>query len=204
MTPLEAALRDAVKALDDLRVGFALIGGLALATWAEPRITRDIDLAVAVDSDQQAESVTYGMRDRGYELLTLIDHAPTGRLGTVRMRWPGPLPVLTDLLFASSGIEPEIVAAARTRPIGEDLVGPVACPGHLVAMKLLSRNPEHRWQDHGDLIALAEVLEAEDVETAAEAAGLIVERGFHRDRDLPALLDEYLEAFRPDLRRQSG
>ncbi len=37
-------------------VGFALVGGLAVSARSEPRFTRDIDLAVAVDGDQQAES----------------------------------------------------------------------------------------------------------------------------------------------------
>jgi len=198
--PLEAALRSTVGSLTELGAEFALVGGLAVAAWAEPRITRDVDMAVAVGSDAEAEATVFAMRERGYEVVTLLDHVPTGRLGTVRLNWPGPVPLLVDLLFTSSGIEGEIVAAARQRTIAPELTGPVACPGHLVAMKLLSRNPETRWQDHGDLVALSAVIDGADVAEARAATRLIVARDFHRDRDLPALLDEYLAGFRPDLR----
>lgn len=193
MTPLESVLRLGVEALDDMQVGFALVGGLAVSAWAEPRTTRDVDLAVAVEDDSQAEEVAFAMRLRGYEVVTVLDHLPTGRLGTIRLRTPGPLPVLTDLLFASSGIEPEIVAAAQRRTIVAGLEGPVACPGHLVAMKLLARNAE-RFQDSADLQVLRPVLDATDVELARTAVRLIAARGFHRDRDLTADLEAYLAA----------
>ena len=55
MTDLEAALRRAVAALATRR--FALVGGLAVGVRGEPRMTRDVDLAVAVADDAGAEDV---------------------------------------------------------------------------------------------------------------------------------------------------
>jgi len=43
---LTAALRGAMAALNDIGVGYALIGGLAVSARAEPRFTRDVDLVV--------------------------------------------------------------------------------------------------------------------------------------------------------------
>ena len=60
-----------------------------------------------------------------------------------------------DLLFASSGIEPEIVAAADWVESVLGLRVRVARRGHLLALKLLSRSPE-RPQDQWDLVALRE------------------------------------------------
>ena len=53
MTPLQFAVR---CVLDDLATQrLALVGGLAVSARAEPRFTRDVDLAVAVVSDDEAE-----------------------------------------------------------------------------------------------------------------------------------------------------
>jgi predicted nucleotidyltransferase len=39
-------LKGALKALDDARIDYALVGGLAVAVWGAPRATKDIDLLV--------------------------------------------------------------------------------------------------------------------------------------------------------------
>ena len=54
MTSLEATLRQIQTDLTRARAAFALIGGLAVSARTEPRFTRDADLAVAVESDAQA------------------------------------------------------------------------------------------------------------------------------------------------------
>jgi len=47
---LEAATAD----LRELAAPFALVGGLAIAARAEPRMTRDVDFAVAVEPASRA------------------------------------------------------------------------------------------------------------------------------------------------------
>jgi predicted nucleic acid-binding protein len=97
--------------------------------------------------------------------------------------------VVTDLLFASSGIEREIVEAAERIEVLAGLVTPVATTGHLIAMKLLARDDRHRPADADDLRALGEVADG-DAWTAAHAAvQLITERGYDRGRDLSSALE---------------
>jgi hypothetical protein len=48
VSQVESTLRDVVSDLDGLDVGWALVGGLAVSARAEPRTTRDVDVAVAV------------------------------------------------------------------------------------------------------------------------------------------------------------
>jgi hypothetical protein len=48
LTRLERALARLGNDLDDLDQRCALVGGLAVSARAEPRTTRDIDLAIAV------------------------------------------------------------------------------------------------------------------------------------------------------------
>jgi hypothetical protein len=86
--------------------------------------------------------------------------------------------VLIDLLFASSGIERELAAAA----IRIDDVA-VATIGHLLALKVLSES-ERRLQDRIDIQELAKVATAVDWATAQAMVRLIKARGFHRGRAL--------------------
>ena len=126
----------------------------------------------------------------GYHLLVTVDHVVAERLATVRMASPtaGDTDVLVDLLFASSGIEPEIAAAAELVEIVPGLTVPTATTGHLIALKLLARD-DHRPQDVTDLRLLAAAASDTDRDTARQAVQLIEARGFSRDRDLLAALD---------------
>lgn len=191
MNLVEAALRRAVQDLLGMGLAYALVGGLAVSIHAEPRTTRDVDLALAVDGDAAAEHATRAFLERGYVLASLVEHEITGSLATARLYSPEPGGIGVDLLFCSSGIEPEIVARAEALEILPDLYAAVANPGDLVALKLLARAP-HRSHDAEDLIELSRVLTPGDAAVARAAVRLITERGYHRDRDLVALLEEYL------------
>jgi hypothetical protein len=89
-------------------------------------------------------------------------------------------------------MEPEIVDAAVEIDIGARKPVRVARPGHLVALKLLSQDSTTRPQDALDLHALRTVLDASETQRAREACELIMQRGYHRGRDLRALLDAFL------------
>lgn len=193
MTAVEHALHSALVALQELNARYALVGGLAVSAWAEPRFTRDVDFAVAVDDDAQAEALVYALCVHGYQIAATIDHVPTGRLGTVRLAAATRPPVMTDLLFASSGIEDLVVAEAQKRAVLHQLSAPVARPGHLVALKLLAQTTG-REHDTIDLQQLKHVLNPLETAAARQAVALIVERGFHRERDLSGLLEAYLAA----------
>ena len=70
------------------------------------------------------------------------------------------------------------------------LVLPVATIGHLIVMKLLARDDRRRPNDADDLRALAIEATPADWEQALQAAQLVHERGFGRERDLVELVDE--------------
>lgn len=69
---------------------------------------------------------------------------------------------------------------------------PVAAVGHLIALKLLSRDPRTRPQDQVDLVQLLRVARPADLEVARSAVALIRSRGFQRDRDLAADLERLI------------
>ncbi len=186
MTTLSDALRRIVVALDDAGSNYALVGGLAVARWAEPRLTRDAAVVVSVSSDREAESLIRTLGSAGYRAVTLVEEQNVGRLATVRLADSSD--VLTDLLFASSGVEPEIVEAAVVSEVVPGVVLPVACAGDLIAMKLLSRDDRHRPNDADDLRSLREVATETDWDRATAMVALIEKRGYARDRDLATAL----------------
>ena len=173
--------------LDSLKASYAVVGGHAVSARTEPRFTRDLDLAVAVVDDRQAESIVNGLVARGYRPLLLIEQETTGRLATVRLEHSSAPGVMVDLLFATAGVEPELVAAASMLQVLAALVLPVATVGHLLALKTLSMDDQQRPQDRSDIAALLRVATAPDLQVAEQALALITERGCHRGRDLPAM-----------------
>jgi len=195
---LERALRSVASELDGLRHAWAVVGGLAVSARVEPRFTRDIDLALAVSDDAMAEALVHKLAGSGYRILASIEQEEVGRLATVRLEAPeeGPAGVLVDLLFASSGVEAEIVGGADVLDILPGLRVPVARSGHLLALKLLSESPE-RPQDLVDIVALLREATPADLEEARHLAALISHRGFARGRDLVASLQQHLRG-RPE------
>lgn len=190
VTTVEQQLRQATGDVAEVGARFAVVGGLAVSARAEPRMTRDADLAIAVRDDEEAERIVLAMQARGYSVLAVVEQNATGRLATVRL--VSAASVVTDLLFASSGIEPEIVERATAISVVPGLILPVASVGDLIAMKLLARDDRHRPADADDLRALREVATDEDWSVARHSVALIELRGFARERDLVALLDSLI------------
>jgi predicted nucleotidyltransferase len=184
------SLRRAVADLESARADWAIVGGLAVSARTEPRTTRDVDFAVAVDGDADAESIARALMRLGYEIGAGIEQTDTGRLASLRLWPPGDRRrvVMIDLLFASSGIEAEIVSAAERLELVAGTTVPVATIAHLLAMKVLSRDDRRRPQDRVDIGALLRFATDEDVESARVALALVTHRGFARGRDLDAAL----------------
>jgi len=188
VTALDRALRRAIADMRAERAQFALVGGLAVSAWAEPRLTRDADLAVAVQSDAEAEELVHRLLRRGYQVGALVEQERLGRLATARLVDASGSGLYVDLLFASSGVETELVSRAVEIALTADLVAPVATVGFLIALKLLSRDDRARPNDADDLASLRVVATDADWAEAADAVELIRLRGYHRDRDLAAAL----------------
>lgn len=190
MRRIEAALRAAVADLRELQRSFALLGGFAVSARSEPRTTKDVDFAVVVQGDDDAEQLAFQLSQRGYVVQVTVEHMRSRRLATIRTASPSG--AIVDLLFASSGIEPEIVAAATAIDFLGDFQIPVASTGHLIATKVLARDDRHRPQDRIDLHALFKVASDADLAQARAALQLVTSRGYARDRDLIAELSRAL------------
>ncbi len=193
MTPLQRALLDLQVDLRQLGLRWALIGGLAVSIRGEPRTTRDVDVAVAVSGDREAEGVVGDFLSRGYRFeQSPLEHLDVGRMATVRLvttRRAAIRGVVVDLMFASSGIEDEVVAASEMLEILPGASAPVATTAHLLALKTLAG----REKDVTDFATLARYASDHDLQAVRDALELISRRGYDRGKDLQAEFVKLLE-----------
>ena len=137
--------------------------------------------------DPEAEDVVHRLRGRGYQPAEILEQDYVERLSGVRLEQRGS-DVVVDLLFASSGIEGEVVASATRLEVLPNLLIPVATTGHLIALKVLAG----RNQDLTDLEALIPDASAADLDVARSGVRLIQARGFSREQDVVADLDKLI------------
>lgn len=198
MTPLERATERAIADLKRLGVDFAVVGGLAVAVRGYERTTKDVDLSVAARSDEEAERVVLQMLQIGYRVESLLEITETGRIATVRLLPPmdAQSDVLVDLLFATCGIEGEVVHAASFADVFPGMRCKVASRGHLIAMKVLSGDELARGKDKTDLYELLRKAPKKDIEEARNALDLMRRRGFGREKNLAAEFEAALAVVR--------
>jgi hypothetical protein len=180
------------KSIEAQAVRYCIVGGFAVSYRAEPRLTRDIDLTLSLATDVEVENLTRNITQTGLVAETVLENSTLGVISTVRLINPNqPKKIYTDLLFRSCGIEQEIIDTATEEELfpGERSF-PVATIPSLIAMKCLSYSPQHRSKDLDDLRGLVQHSSSEQREEAARLVGLIQQRGFSRQEDLAAKLDE--------------
>jgi len=187
----ERALATIARELAERGRRYALVGGLAVSVRAEVRFTRDVDVAVVVTDDADAEQLVFELRQSGYSAVASVEHETQHRLSTVRLL--GGDGIKVDLLFASSGIEREIVDGATPVEIASAGFVPVASAEELVAMKVLSMT-DLRLQDRLDAQRLLQLVPDLNLVRIRADLQRIAERGFDRGQDLTSKLDSLLRA----------
>ena len=193
---IHAHLIAVAQPLQKTGVKFAVVGGMAVSYRTIERFTKDVDIAIAVENDVEAEGVIRTVSQSGYFVDAVLEQSAVERLSTVRLVPLGDREMFVDLLFASSGIESEVVSTANNVKIAPDIVAPVATIPSLIALKVLSANWQRRPQDILDLQHLINEATPPEIETAYRLLKLITERGYNRKKDLQKDLDRYIDQFK--------
>lgn len=187
---LSKLLRQVTDELQEMGAKFAVVGGLAVAARTEPRFTQDVDVALSVADDEEAEAVIGGLIRAGYRPVAEFDQRRANRLATMRLAPPGgnwidadEIVAPIDVICATCGIEPELVAAATDLLVARGLTLPTAQVPHLIAMKLLSES-EARLKDRMDLQNLLGVALEDELARVPPLIDLMLERGYGREMDL--------------------
>jgi hypothetical protein len=153
------SLPDKILAIDRQLAGasieHAFGGALALAYYAEPRATIDIDvnLFVAPAAYQAVADALAPLHVR-----TDVDLRSLARDGQCRVWWER-TPI--DLFFAYDEIHQAMRRATRTVPFGEDRL-PILAPEHLVACKAVFDRPKD-WLDIEQVLVCVDDLDVDDV-----------------------------------------
>jgi hypothetical protein len=174
------------RALAGAKVAHAIGGALALAYYAEPRSTVDVDVNVFVATDRWGD-IRRALDPLGIDVDT--DEAALQRDGQVRLWW-GPNPV--DLFFSYDPFHDEMQEAARRVPFGDAKI-PILAPEHLVICKAMFDRPKD-WLDIEAILVVTEPLDVEEIERWLTR---MVGSGDERLEKLHALL------YRLGLRRES-
>jgi len=131
----------------DLRIPHALGGALALAYYADPRATIDIDINVFVQVDQ-GKRVIDGLSDLGIDSTT-TDIATLERDGQCRLWWGDNA---VDLFFAYDPFHEEMRKQIRRVPFAGTTV-PILAPEHLAVCKAMFDRRKDRMDIEQMLIA---------------------------------------------------
>ena len=141
--------------LGGARVPHAFGGALALAYYAEPRATVDIDVNVFVPTERFPELLEalapLGVADD-------VDRVALERDGQCRLRW-GRTPL--DLFFAYDEIHEAMRREARQVPFGDEKL-PVLSPEHLIVCKAMFDRPKD-WLDIEQIFVCADYLRLDEI-----------------------------------------
>ncbi|HTA15376.1 MAG TPA: nucleotidyl transferase AbiEii/AbiGii toxin family protein [Solirubrobacteraceae bacterium] len=157
----EPSLPEKVLAIHEeltrIKTPHAFGGALALAYYAEPRATIDVDLnlfvAPSAYPDIARELAKIGIGEG-------VEREIVERDGQCRLRW-GNTPI--DLFFAYDALHEAMHRAIRSKPFGEKRI-PVLAPEHLLVCKAIFNRPKD-WLDIEQMLVCVEDLDLPEVRT---------------------------------------
>ncbi|HEY8083396.1 MAG TPA: hypothetical protein VIE64_07570 [Solirubrobacterales bacterium] len=159
--PAEPSLPDKVisihERLTTAEIPHAIGGALALAYYAEPRATIDIDLNIFVPAERWQEVVD-ALAPLGVNAEDLDSEALL-RDGQCRLWW-GDNPV--DLFFAYDPIHEAMRKASRQVPFAETTL-PILSPEHLTVCKAMFDRPKD-WLDIEQILVATDELDLAEIE----------------------------------------
>ncbi len=154
--PAEVSLASKIaelnSALDEFQIPHAFGGALALAYYAEPRATHDIDVNVFVDPSK-VDQVRKAL-ERVTGKKAPIDVVGVERDGQTRFWWET-TPV--DLFFDYDPIHDAMREDARAVPFGGGTI-PILSPEHLIVCKAVFDRPKD-WVDIDAIVVAKTVLQ---------------------------------------------
>ena len=164
--PLRTTLFDAVSFLEQERVPYALIGGLAVSLRGQPRVTVDVDMVIDADVER-AMSLAADLKDTKFGPLfnDVADVIQKAFILPLRHRTTN---VTVDLAIGLSGFEQKVIARAEEIQLAGTMVS-VATAEDLVILKVLAGRPQDDQDLRGLIVAQGDRLDWNYcVKTAAE------------------------------------
>lgn len=143
-------------ALDRAKIPHAIGGALALAYYAEPRATIDVDINVFVPTDRWPE-ICEALAPLGINVE--VDVENLNRDGQVRLWWDRN-PV--DLFFSYDPFHDAMRRNARKVPFNQETI-PILSPEHLAVCKAMFDRPKD-WLDIEQILVATDPLDVSEIE----------------------------------------
>jgi hypothetical protein len=145
------------RALAAARLPHAIGGAIALAYYAEPRATVDVDVNVFVPTDRWPD-IRAALARLGVDVD--LDESALVRDGQVRLWWDlNPV----DLFFSYDPFHDEMEGATRRVPFNDARI-PILGPEHLTICKAIFDRPKD-WLDIEAILVVAEPLDLGAIES---------------------------------------
>jgi hypothetical protein len=187
--PLETTLADVIGFLDQHRIRYALIGGLAASLQGEPRVTADVDLVIGAGVED-ALGLLNELKESPLEpLFSGVDEVVRKAfILPLRHRLTG---VKIDLSLGLSGFERQLIdRATAVELVGRDIN--LASAEDLLVMKLLAGRPRDQQDAQGIAIVQGEQLDWTYCRTIALELGQAV------DQDIATHIEKLREEHGPN------
>lgn len=152
-----SAIKELHEFLTSHGIAYALIGGIAVQLWGEPRYTQYIDLTVVLDMSREREQV----RAITTHFAPRISDADTFALDNrvILVRSVSGCPI--DISLGLPGYEEEVISRAVSVNFGSDIEGIKVCTAEdLIIMKLVAGRPRDIVDAESIVIRQQEKLEA--------------------------------------------
>lgn len=143
-------------ALDGAKIPHAIGGALALAYYAEPRATIDVDINVFVPTDRWPE-ICEALAPLGIDVEVEVEDL--NRDGQVRLWWDRN-PV--DLFFSYDPFHDAMQHSARKVPFNQETI-PILSPEHLAVCKAMFDRPKD-WLDIEQILVATDPLDVGEIE----------------------------------------
>lgn len=154
------SLPEKVTAIHHALVGagipHAIGGALALAYYAEPRATIDVDINVFVPTDRWPE-ICEALAPLGIDVEVEVEDL--NRDGQVRIWWDRN-PV--DLFFSYDPFHDAMQHGARKVPFNQEMI-PILSPEHLAVCKAMFDRPKD-WHDIEQMLVATDPLDVREIE----------------------------------------
>jgi hypothetical protein len=144
------------RALKDARIPHAFGGALALAYYAEPRATIDVDVNVFVPTSRMDE-IKIALAPLGVD--TEVDEAALERDGQCRLWWEN---TAVDLFFSYDEVHEAMSENTRRVPFGDEEFE-ILSPEHLVICKI-SFDRVKDWMDIEQVLVAVEHFDTGEVD----------------------------------------
>jgi hypothetical protein len=133
------------KRLTEAGIASAVIEGLAVAVWGEPRLTRDADVKVSLQREQASHLLR--LLSPGYTFLSNKPEQTLRRMGFLFVQDATGLRL--DLLLADTPFDVQAIQRARPVNIQSDLTITVCTAEDLILYKMISTRPRDREDVQG-------------------------------------------------------